>query len=267
MRRINFEEPQTDEWKKWRINCKRATKKLIDKWVPGLKWKINRDLYKKMKKPVYFKKKGPFHGKCAYCETSLGTHDDLDHFRPAKGVTSIDFKAIDHPGYYWLAYYWRNLLPTCKDCNSIQRIDDEDDKADEADNKIGKQNRFPVKGFRAKKPGEEIKETPLIINPIEEYPEKQFYWDDQNGLIQGKTKKANICIKVFGFHERENLIEDWRTAHKEVMYKLSSYINPDIDNGDELRLKLIESIRKGCENYSFVKLAALDNYKQTTKNI
>jgi hypothetical protein len=30
-------------------------------------------------------------------------------------------KEFEHPGYYWLAYEWTNLLPSCYDCNSFRR--------------------------------------------------------------------------------------------------------------------------------------------------
>ena len=25
---------------------------------------------------------------------------------------------IEHPGYFWLAYNWKNLLPSCQNCNT-----------------------------------------------------------------------------------------------------------------------------------------------------
>ena len=56
-----------------------------------------------------------FHGKCAYCETyySASAPVDVEHYRP-KGAVSEDDK---HPGYWWLAMAWDNLLPSCIDCN------------------------------------------------------------------------------------------------------------------------------------------------------
>lgn len=56
-----------------------------------------------------------FFGKCAYCE---GRYDvsgpvDIEHFRPKGEVDG----APDHPGYWWLAAVWTNLLPSCVDCN------------------------------------------------------------------------------------------------------------------------------------------------------
>ena len=48
--------------------------------------------------------------KCWYCETS--THrmpGEIDHYRPKAGVTGSD-----HPGYWWLAFEWRNWHFVCK---------------------------------------------------------------------------------------------------------------------------------------------------------
>jgi hypothetical protein len=49
---------------------------------------------------------GLSHGKCWYTETrNIGTDDDVDHFRPKLRVAEDP----DHPGYYWLAFDWRNF--------------------------------------------------------------------------------------------------------------------------------------------------------------
>lgn len=56
-----------------------------------------------------------FHGKCAYCESRYDVSGpvDIEHFRPKGGVEGDP----DHPGYWWLAADWVNLLPSCLDCN------------------------------------------------------------------------------------------------------------------------------------------------------
>ncbi|GLS42688.1 HNH endonuclease [Methylobacterium brachythecii] len=55
-----------------------------------------------------------FHGKCAYCESRFDVTApvDIEHFRPKGGV-----EGQVHPGYWWLAAEWTNLLPSCIDCN------------------------------------------------------------------------------------------------------------------------------------------------------
>ena len=48
--------------------------------------------------------------KCAYCETKYLKNSDnwLEHYRPKSQ-------------YYWLAYEWSNLIPTCTKCNRIKK--------------------------------------------------------------------------------------------------------------------------------------------------
>ena len=55
-----------------------------------------------------------FKRKCAYCEHPLQRFDwEVEHFRPHGAVQ----EEPDHPGYYWLAYHFDNLFPSCIWCN------------------------------------------------------------------------------------------------------------------------------------------------------
>lgn len=59
-----------------------------------------------------------FRFKCAYCESPLEETDwNVEHFRPKGRVA----ENRTHPGYYWLAYAWENLLPSCIPCNQRRR--------------------------------------------------------------------------------------------------------------------------------------------------
>src|SRR5262245_40081226 len=74
-----------------------------------------------------------FNGKCAYCETDIESNQpgDVEHFRPKGRVVDEEFEPIrinhpkwgemDHPGYFWLAYEWDNLFPSCIDCNRYRK--------------------------------------------------------------------------------------------------------------------------------------------------
>ena len=56
--------------------------------------------------------------KCAYCESILEeTGWNVEHFRPKGRVA----ENRQHPGYYWLAYVWENLYPSCVSCNQRRR--------------------------------------------------------------------------------------------------------------------------------------------------
>ena len=73
-----------------------------------------------------------YHHKCAYCEakTGHGAAFQVEHYRPIDTLKDVD----DHPGYYWLAYEWSNLLLACPKCNR------------------SKSNAFPIKGKRVAEP-------------------------------------------------------------------------------------------------------------------
>jgi uncharacterized protein (TIGR02646 family) len=75
-----------------------------------------------------------YHNKCAYCE-KITTEPDIEHYRPKNEVMIPNIsrrgswtKLSGHNGYYWLAYEWSNLIPSCDKCNRFG----------------GKSTRFPI---------------------------------------------------------------------------------------------------------------------------
>jgi uncharacterized protein (TIGR02646 family) len=125
-----------------------------------------------------------FHGKCAYCESEYRTQApvDIEHFRPKAEIEDDD----KHPGYWWLAADWENLLPSCIDCNrSRNQLVASLDQDTAAPNtavetvgttafmrgKAGKANAFPIAGKRASKPGDSIKEEDAcLLDPCRDDP-------------------------------------------------------------------------------------------------
>ncbi len=72
--------------------------------------------------------------KCWYCEVRQDRSDmPIDHFRPKNRVQ----EAPGHPGYWWLAFDWRNFRFSCTFCNSKRR----DVRTGKSG---GKQDHFPV---------------------------------------------------------------------------------------------------------------------------
>ena len=135
-----------DWWARWLSRADKATDAALDRWKawyetppdkktgarppfdPGLQQVIWSDLKKWLNEHLY-------HFHCAYCEGPLEAdryEGDAEHFRPkgritwrdAAGAVHVarcrlpDDSEIDHPGYFWLAYDWRNLVPACASCNS-----------------------------------------------------------------------------------------------------------------------------------------------------
>lgn len=146
------------------------------------------------------------HDKCAYCESIIPvTHPgDVEHFRPKGRVADKAAKImhklkgeIAHPGYFWLAYEWKNLFPSCIDCNRRRYHGDDGEQA-------GKADIFPISGKRAEKPGDEAGEQPLLIDPGSDDPNEHLEFLP-DGLIKPKTQIGAETIKVFGLNRREPL--------------------------------------------------------------
>jgi uncharacterized protein (TIGR02646 family) len=100
------------------------------------------------------------HNKCWYTECkSPGADNDIDHFRP-KGRVRED---PTHPGYYWLAFDWRNMRLSCQRVNR-PRI------APGARAAGGKSTHFPllVTGVRARVPTDDLsREHQALLDPTD----------------------------------------------------------------------------------------------------
>jgi hypothetical protein len=96
--------------------------------------------------------------KCWYTECkNPGADNDIDHFRPKLGVKEDD----QHPGYYWLAFDWRNMRLSCQRANRPRR--DPETKA-----VGGKADHFPLlwDGVRAHGPEDDLSaEHPALLDP------------------------------------------------------------------------------------------------------
>lgn len=225
MIKIDFVEPDTREWKAWKSECEMEQTKhndLIGNKQPS---KVKGDIYKgskhRIKHDVFMNPNAHFYGKCAYCESRMTENQpgDIEHFRPKNAVKDINNQNVmidrghgnePHPGYYWLAYSWQNMLPACRDCNCVTTA--------KTEQRIGKGNRFPVdKDEYAVEPGTEEAETPLLINPVDEDPENHLEVDI-TGVMYAKDEsvKGQTCIDIFGLNARETLVDGRRRAVKSM---------------------------------------------------
>ena len=136
------------EWDSWQQKAREATREIIQKWETSKKLSsddFDSDIWSDLKAWLL---KHFFNDKCAYCETNVKEARQAghaEHFRPKGGVKYKEEgrdtqttarvqdeqgQEIDHPGYFWLAYNWKNLVPACEACNTGR----------------GKKNQFPVQG-------------------------------------------------------------------------------------------------------------------------
>lgn len=183
-----------------------------------------------------------FFGKCAYCETYFESAEpvDIEHYRPKGAVSGCP----DHPGYWWLAMDWTNLLPSCIDCNrkrgqtaATERMTMADLERllsqEEADDSSGKKDTFPTadnKWVSAEGPTDS--EKPLLIDPTRDNPVNHLRWPtdpnvqvsvvlptDQNGK---QDPRGVWSIGVYGLNrlglvqERTRLLNKMRVERSKI---------------------------------------------------
>ncbi|AXG70968.1 AAA domain, putative AbiEii toxin, type IV TA system [Kordia sp. SMS9] len=180
-----------------------------------------------------------FHGKCAYCESSIMTTfaGDLEHYRPKGGVA----ESSDHTGYWWLVNDWDNLLISCRNCN------------------VKKKNHFPIKDETQRVFTSEddlTKEEPLVLNPCIDYPEDHFMYTD-DGTIVSKTERGKASILLLNLNRkplvyaRENEVR----AVKASISRINSMMNADVKD-EQLLKSEIETLQKmtaSSEEYAGIK--------------
>lgn len=257
MIKINFVEPTTDDWNKWKETCNKKKEALLLLAERGEEWEID-NVYKAMK-DVYYAK---CCGKCIYCEKKIEEpyQSEIEHYRPKKRVTfrndtPVMKNGTEHPGYYWLAYDWDNLLLSCQVCNKPNNYEE---------NKLGKRNRFPVEdNYYATSPGEETNEKPLLINPTKEDPIDYIEYNPDNGYIDaiGNNKKGSICIEIFGLNIRDDLVDGRREAYDKVNALFAKLPNVKGAGRQEVLDKL-EEIKSGMHPHAIAAFAAIEEYKK-----
>lgn len=177
-----------------------------------------------------------FHDKCAYCETKsvAGSDWDVEHFRP-KGKVA---ERAGHPGYYWLAYDWSNLYPSCSHCNQSRK-----DKPRWGDLQHagtgGKRDQFPLEdeATRALDPDDDLKrEKRLLLDPCEDRPEDHLrYTVDGQVVATAGSRKGETSIKVFHL-ERRRLRDQRRNKVQAVVDLLKIIRKHEADgNGEAVR--------------------------------
>ena len=110
------------------------------------------------------------------------------HYRPKSEVTEEHGGQIKpvlmpdgrpHPGYYWVAYDWRNLFPLCARCS-----------------RNGKGSQFPIKAERVsdprRGPDPEILdriEVPKLLNPYKDHPAEHLKFGVK-GVVTALSEKG-----------------------------------------------------------------------------
>jgi uncharacterized protein (TIGR02646 family) len=160
-----------------------------------------------------------FHNKCAYCEShgQAGFPWDVEHYRPKGRVAEDD----THDGYYWLAYTWTNLYPSCVFCNQNRRDNPTfDDPALGA--AAGKVDQFPLDpaASRARVPADNLDtEGRLLLDPCNDQPEQHIGFNavgeahERAGSVHGSTS-----IRVLNLNRKR--LRDARLEHLKTIQQL-----------------------------------------------
>ena len=202
------------EWDAWHRQASAAMAALVANYAPGADVQLRDDLYKAAM-PFLLKLS---HQKCAYCESNITATQpgDVEHYRPKGRIRDALGRIVkttrfavgsDHPGYWWLAYCWENLLPSCIDCNRRRGHPETTDQA-------GKADYFEVGGVRAELPSESLEdEKAMLLDPSEPGFEADKHFEFcADGTIKPKSERAEYTCKLLGLNLREALVAERRQA-------------------------------------------------------
>lgn len=141
---------------------------------------------------------------CAYCESKLDfatSYFPVEHYRPKTAYKTLNNKEEKHPGYWWLAYEWGNLLLSCQVCNAY------------------KSSFFPLvdetKRDIANKNIE--KEEPLILSPVDDNPYDHIVFRCEYALAKDGSLKGQTTINKCQLNRPElvnNRLNKWLELQK-----------------------------------------------------
>jgi len=289
---------QAEWWQKWQKRADEATVEAIDAWERGDKVTFKDAIWGELKQWLL---DNVFHGKCAYCETLAPRFPGhAEHFRP-KGRVDVrdpvtgrsvpasvewpDGTQATHPGYFWLAYHWKNLLPACQDCNSGR----------------GKQNQFPLPpakhhalvpkltaaeaaklAARARKSVKfqqryyldpdalDLLESPQILNPYVDDPRRHLRFGE-GGIVAAvdASERGQESIRVYQLDEDGLRVDRQKQQEKAALIYRSKLGATLILGGPpaaafEAAFGALADFQNGNEEYS---IAALDYIEIVKKQI
>lgn len=205
-----------DFFRDWEEQASQAQLKIILKWETDGKISssdFTERIWRELKEWLI---EHVFSGKCAYCETEIvRTHSHAEHFRPKAGISNKkegerfqrekalfpDGSVSEHPGYFGLAYDWKNLLPSCNHCNTAQ----------------GKKNQFPVSrecifltnddkgGIPSKKESNQYYPSTEQLDKLEGRELLHPYFDDPSEHIGFGVRGIEFPIKRDGENSTKGL--------------------------------------------------------------
>jgi hypothetical protein len=186
---------------------------------------------------------------------------DVEHFRPKNRVTDDQFRPVkavypdlgetNHMGYFWLAYEWENLLPSCTDCNRYRK--------QSGGPGSGKLDRFPIEGTRVHLPDQDLgAEKPLLVNPTETDPNEHFTFF-RDGTIGAKTNAGQKTLELLGLNTRESLVRERQREYASAERVLADFISAargnDLAEIERLRCEVNDTFKGTFRHTAFSRLA------------
>jgi len=243
------------EWDSWQSLAEDATAKVIIEWEAWKEQVLEKWQQTKVGNPPEFHPawqpdiwKGirawlsayVFHHKCAYCETGDAGHiPDAEHFRPKGQVRTksgivktfhIDGATeITHPGYFWLAYRWENLLPSCNTCN---RYSGKKDLFPVGKTHVGvrlitdpgelrhpKRKSTHINGIFYLEPDDlDQIEDRLLLHPYFDSPHEHVYFQlDGRAVPRPGSKQGQPSIDVFDLNQRDKVAQRSRIQSDDAL--------------------------------------------------
>lgn len=182
-------------WQQWSARAEAETQLLIKARLSGKGRGFNPVILSELKEWLLH---NVFYNKCALCEYDVVSDyyygDSEEHYRPKSEVTEEHDGRIEpvlmpdghpHPGYYWVAYDWRNMFPLCARCR-----------------RNGKGTQFPIDAERVSDPRKARDtetlnqvEAPQLLNPYKDYPTKHLKFGVK-GAVTALSRNGQATIKA-----------------------------------------------------------------------
>ncbi len=192
-------------------------------------------------------------GKCCFCEQPIDMDGDVEHFRPKQAYKQAKGQRLQRPGYYWLAYEWRNLLLSCPSCNQRH-----------------KQNLFPLADptQRATDHKSKVTEQPLFIDPSLDDPETLIGFHSERAYPIADHPRAKSTIENLRLNRR-NLSES-RLKYLKPLKLLHKLVQQAANRPEDSELQalareaqqvLMESTQQDAPFTAAVRAAQRNNFR------